>query len=299
MTLQYVEAQDLAVAYESFGATGAPAAVLLHGFPYDVAAVRAAAERLAARGLHVVAPYLRGYGPTRFSDAATLRSGQQAALGHDLLAFIDALALARPVVAGFDWGGRAACIVAALWPERVAGLVSCGGYNIQHIASAQTPLSPAMEARLWYQFYFHDERGRAGLAANRRDLAWLLWRQWSPTWPVSRETFEASAGAFDNPDFVDVVIHSYRHRYGRVAGDPRLEAIEARLAAQPAIEVPSIVLDGADSGLFAGAGTSDLTRRFPRLIAHRVLDGVGHNPPQEAPAAFAAAVAEVSDWRAD
>ncbi|ROO26499.1 alpha/beta hydrolase [Salinisphaera orenii MK-B5] len=294
MPLQHVEAGDLVVAYEAFGPPGAPAAVLLHGFPYDVAAVRAAAERLAARGLHVVAPYLRGFGPTRFIDVATRRSGQQAALGHDLRAFIDALALVRPVVAGFDWGGRAACIVAALWPERVAGLVSCGGYNIQDIPSAQTPLSPAMEARLWYQFYFHGERGRAGLTANRRELAWLLWRQWSPTWPVSRETFAASAPAFDNPDFVDVVIHSYRHRYARVAGDPRFEATEARLAAQPAIAVPSIVLEGADSGLFAAAGTSALRRRFPRLVAHRVLAEVGHNPPQEAPETFADAVVEVA-----
>ncbi|ROO31408.1 alpha/beta hydrolase [Salinisphaera japonica YTM-1] len=285
-----IATRDLVIACHIAGPADGPAAVLCHGFPYDVHAMVAAGERLATGGWRVVVPYMRGYGPTRFRDTATLRSGQQAALAHDLLALIDALGLDRPVVAGFDWGGRAACIVAALWPERVGGLVSCGGYNIQNIATADTPLAPEQEARLWYQFYFHGARGRAGLRDNRARLARLLWSQWSPTWRFDDAVFHQTAPAFDNPDFVDVVIHSYRHRFGLVAGDSRFEATEAALAEQPVIEAPAIVLDGAASGLFEVTDTAGLAPHFSAPFEHRVLPGVGHNPPQEAPAAFADAV---------
>ena len=200
-------------------------------------------------------PYLRGFGPTRFLRDDTPRSGEQAALGNDLRLLMDALHIERAVLAGYDWGGRAACVVAALWPERCAGLVSGNSYNIQHIASAMTPDTPSNEHRLWYQYYFHSERGRRGLAQDRRALCRLLWRLWSPTWHFDDATFERSAAAFDNPDFVDVVIHSYRHRFGLVPGDPALAGIEALLALQPPISVPTLSFDGADDGVQAtGAG---------------------------------------------
>src|SRR5260370_1218954 len=206
------------------------AVILLHGFPYDVHTFDEVAPLLAADGCRVIVPYLRGYGPTRFLSASTPRSGQQAALGHDLLALLDALSIHAAVLAGYDWGGRAACVVAALWPDRARGLVSCGGYNIQDIAASATPRPPEDEYRHWYQYYFHGERGRAGIAQNRRALCKLLWRLWSPSWRFADPTYERTAVSFDNPDFVDVVIQSYRHRFRLAEGDPADEETEQRLA---------------------------------------------------------------------
>ena len=289
--MKRVQAGVLDVAYLEFGPSDGPPAVLLHGFPYDARACTPAAERLGAAGVRCLVPYLRGYGPTRFLDAATPRSGEQAALGADLLAFLDALGLERAVLAGYDWGGRAACVVAALWPERAKGLVSCGvGYNIQNIPASGRPTPPEAEHRLWYQYYLHGERGRAGLTADRDAFCRLLWQLWSPTWPFDAETFAATARSFDNPDFVDVVVHSYRHRFGLVPSDPALVAIEARLAAQPAITVPSIVLLGADDGVAPPSATDPEARHFLGLYRREIVAGVGHNFPQEAPEAFAAAV---------
>jgi pimeloyl-ACP methyl ester carboxylesterase len=285
-----VEAGVLSVAYEEHGAADGRPVVLLHGFPYDVRAYDEVAPALAAAGCRVLVPYLRGYGPTRFLSATTPRSGEQAALGHDLLAFMDALGMGQAVVAGYDWGGRAACIVAALWPERVRGLVSCGGYNVQDIATSMTPQAPEREMGLWYQYYFHSERGRAGLERNRRDLCRLLWRQWSPTWRFDDATFERTAGSFDNPDFVAVVIQSYRHRFGLAPGDPALEDVERRLAAQPSITVPTIVLHGVDNGVSRPATSETHQRFFKGPYERRLVAGVGHNVPQEAPRDFAAAV---------
>ena len=283
----------LNVAYLDTGPAHGPPVLLMHGFPYDIHAYAEVAPMLAANGSRVIVPYLRGYGETRFVDAATPRSGEQAALGADLLALMDALALPRAVLAGYDWGGRAACVVAALWPQRCAGLVSYNSYNIQHIANAMQPLSPDGERRLWYQYYFHSDRGRAGLAAQRRALCKLLWQTWSPTWAFDDATFERSAAAFDNPDFVDVVIHSYRHRFGLVPGDPAYAAIEQRLAAQPAIAVPTITFDGTDDGVRAPAPAAHDAQRFSGARSHRILPGVGHNMPQEAPRVFADAVLEL------
>jgi pimeloyl-ACP methyl ester carboxylesterase len=206
---------------------------------------------------------------------------------------LDALAIARVVLAGYDWGGRAACVVAALWPERCAGLLTFNGYNIQDIARAMRPISPVNEHRLWYQYYFHSERGRAGLAADRRALCRLLWHLWSPSWAFDDATFERTAVAFDNPDFVDVVIHSYRHRFGLVAGDPALADIERRLAAQPAITVPTISFDGSDDGVRSPAPAGHDAARFTGPRSHRVVKGVGHNMPQEVPHVFADAVLEL------
>ena len=202
----------LEIAYEESGPAAGPPVILLHGFPDDPRAWDDVAPGLAEGGCRVLAPWLRGYGPTRFLHPETPRSGQQAALGADLLAFMDALGIRRAALAGFDWGGRAACIVAALRPERVRCLVSANGYNVQDIAASGRPAAPAQEHRHWYQWYFHTERGRAGLAANRHDLCRLLWRLWSPNMPAPDRSYAASAASFDNPDFVAVVIHSYRHR---------------------------------------------------------------------------------------
>ena len=289
--MNHITAGVLDIAYmESGPADGAPV-ILLHGFPYDVHAYDAVSQRLAAAGLRCIVPYLRGYGPTRFLSPDTLRSGQQAALGADLLALMDALEIPSAVLAGYDWGGRAACILAALWPHRAKGLVSCGaGYNIQNIPLAGEPATPEEEYRYWYQYYFHSGRGRAGLARNRRDLCRLLWRLWSPTWNFDDATFDRSAAAFDNPDFVEVVIHSYRHRFGGIAGDAALDATDSLLAAQPRIVVPSIVLEGSDDGVTPPQRADSSAPHFTGFYERRIVPGVGHNFPQEAPDAFADAV---------
>jgi pimeloyl-ACP methyl ester carboxylesterase len=265
----------------------------MHGFPYDIHSFVDVAPQLAAKGCRVIVPYLRGYGPTRFRDTATPRSGEQAALGADLIALMDALGIKRAVFAGYDWGGRAACVGAALWPDRCAGLVSLNSYNIQDIAKAMVPAKAEREVPLWYQYYFQLERGRAGLAANRREIAKILWRQWSPNWNFDDATFERSALAFDNPDYVDVVIHSYRHRFGMAEGDPQYAGLQQRLAAQPAISVPAITLDGAGDGVVAATDGTSSAAKFTGPRTHRVIPRAGHNLPQEEPEAFAAAVMEL------
>jgi pimeloyl-ACP methyl ester carboxylesterase len=287
---KHTPAGALNIAYAESGPTDGPPVFLMHGFPYDLHAYAEVAPMLADEGCRVIVPYLRGFGPTRFLSDATPRSGEQAALGADLLALMDALAVPRAVLAGYDWGGRAACVVAALWPGRCAGLVSFNSYNIQNIAKAMEPDTPANEHSLWYQYYFHSERGRAGLTDNRRALTKLLWKLWSPTWVFDDATFERSAPAFDNPDFVEVVIQSYRHRYGLVPGDPAYAEIERRLAAQPAITVPTITFDGADDGVRPPAPAAAHAHRFTGPRSHRVVPGVGHNMPQEVPRVFADAV---------
>jgi pimeloyl-ACP methyl ester carboxylesterase len=291
--LRHVEAGVLDIAYHEAGPAQGPAVVLLHGFPYDVHSYAEVAPMLAAQGCRVIVPYLRGYGPTRFLDAATPRSGEQAAIGADLMALMDALAIRRALFAGYDWGGRAACIGAALWPERCAGLVSVNGYLIQDIAAAMRPAPPEREVPLWYQYYFQIERGRAGLEANRRAIARLLWAQWSPTWDFDHATFDRSALAHDNPDYVDVVIHSYRHRFGLAAGDPQYADLQRRLAALPLITVPAITLDGDADGVVPATDGSAQAARFTNRRAHRVIPGAGHNLPQERPDAFVAAVMEL------
>lgn len=292
--LKRIDAGVLDVAYEENGdAAGAPV-LLLHGFPYDVQAYDEVAPLLAGRGYRVIVPYLRGYGPTRFLSPDTPRSGQQAVLAHDLLALMDALGIAQAVLAGYDWGGRAACIVAALWPERARGLVTGVGYNIHDVPAASRPQPPENEHRYWYQYYFHGERGRAGLEQNRLELCRLLWRLWSPHWQFDDATYERTAASFHNPDFVPVVIHSYRHRYGLVPGDPAVEDTERRLTAQPRIAVPAIALDGGGDGVMPLGGSQQHGRFFTGRYERRVIPLVGHNLPQEAPQAFADAVLAVA-----
>ncbi len=291
--LRRIEAGVLEVAYHESGPADGPPVLLMHGFPYDIHTYAEVAPLLAAEGCRTIVPYMRGYGGTRFLSTDTPRSGEQAAFGADLLALLDALKIDRAVLAGYDWGGRAACVVAALWPERCAGLVSLNSYNIQNIAKAMEPDTPENEHSLWYQYYFHSERGHAGLLKDRKAIAKLLWKLWSPTWRFDDATFERSAAAFDHPDFVEVVIHSYRHRFGLVAGDPAYAGIDRRLAAQPVISVPAITFDGIDDGVRPPADASAHAARFSGPRSHRLVPGAGHNLPQEAPRAFADAVLEL------
>jgi pimeloyl-ACP methyl ester carboxylesterase len=291
--LRQIDAGVLGIAYYEAGPADGPVVMLLHGFPYDIHSYVDVAPLLAAQGCRVIVPYLRGYGPTRFRDAATPRSGEQAAIGADLMALMDALSIQRAVFAGYDWGGRAACIGAALWPERCIGLVSVNSYLIQDIANALAPAAPAREVPLWYQWYFQIERGRAGLAADRRGITRILWEQWSPNWHFDEAMLERTSIAHDNPDYVDIVIHSYRHRYGLAEGDPRYADIQRRLATLPPITVPAITLDGDADGVARVTDGSPSAAKFTARRIHRVIPGAGHNLPQEEPEAFAAAVMEV------
>lgn len=283
--IQNIKTPTLTVAYEEHGpATGDPI-LLLHGFPYSPRGYDDIAPALAARGYRVIVPFLRGYGPTRFNSPDTLRSGQQAALAQDLLDLMDALALPKAALCGYDWGGRAACIVAALWPERVRCLVTGDGYNLQNIPGSTQPQAPETEHRLWYQYYFHTPRGVEGLTKNRRDLCELLWKLWSPTWAKGPERYPLSAPVFDNPDFVEVVIHSYRHRFMYAPGDPALAWMEEALTRQPSISVPTISLCGADDGVGPAEEIDEDIEHFSGFYERRVLAGVGHNIPEEAPEA--------------
>ena len=290
-----VHTATLEIGYEETGPAEGPPVILLHGWPSDPHDWDGVVPELAAEGCHVLVPWLRGYGPTRFLHRDTPRSGQQAALGADVRDFMDALGIEDAHLAGYDWGGRAACVVAALWPERVRGLVSIGGYNIQNIAVSGHPAPAAQEHRLWYQWYFHTERGHAGLEQNRRDIARLLWRLWSPNWQFDDATFDATAPSFDNPDFVAVTIQSYRHRYGLAPGDPALEPIEQRLAAQPPITVPAIVLHGAADGVSPVEQSARHAVHFAGQYDRRVVPVAGHFLSRETPQAGRASLARPDD----
>jgi len=290
-----IQTPILDIGYQESGDPRGFPVVLLHGFPDDIHAYDEVAPPLAKAGHRVLVPYLRGYGATRFRDPSAPRMGEQAAIGHDLIDFADALGLARFAVAGFDWGGRAACIAAALHPDRVRAAVLIGGYSIQNTVAPPRPAAPETERALWYQWYFNTERGRAGLDQNRRALCRLLWQEWSPTWHFSEETYLRTAPSFDNPDFVQVVIHSYRHRNGNAAGEARFEAMEKTLAERPKVQVPTIVLHGGDDGVGrAPAETTPAERAaFPRLVARRVIAGAGHFLPREKPKAVSSAMLEL------
>jgi pimeloyl-ACP methyl ester carboxylesterase len=289
--MKSINAGVLNIAYFETGPEEGQPVILLHGFPYDARAYGAVSALLAAQGFRCLVPFLRGYGPTRFLSLDTMRSGQQAALAADLLAFMDALSIGRALLGGYDWGGRAACIVAALWPERVGGLVSCGqAYNVQDIANAWRPAPPEEEARYWYMYYFNTERGRAGLTGNRHKLCRHIWALWSPSWNFDDVTYAATAASFDNPDFVEIVLHSYRHRFGGISGDPTLDAIEAQLAVQPVIQIPCIALQGADDGVDPPAAEDDDHLHFKGRYERKIIAGAGHNLPQETPEAFASAI---------
>jgi pimeloyl-ACP methyl ester carboxylesterase len=287
--MQTVRTAILEIAYHESGPPDGPAVILLHGWPSGVQDYDDVAPPLAAAGFRVLVPWLRGFGPTRFLDPSTPRSGQQAALGADLRDFMNALSIPSALLAGYDWGGRAACVVAALWPDRVSGLVSITGYNIQDIAASGRPAAAEQEHRYWYQWYFNTERGRAGLAANRDAISRLLWRLWSPNWAFDEATFREAAAGFENPDFVEVTINSYRHRYGNAAGDPAYEHLEALLTAKPAIAVPSIILHGEADGVTPPPSSPD-DGRFTKVVERLTIPRAGHFLSRENPGEVVAAV---------
>jgi pimeloyl-ACP methyl ester carboxylesterase len=291
-----IQTPALTIAYEDSGDKQGFPVILLHGFPDDVRAWDDVAPPLVKAGHRVLVPYLRGYGPTRFRDPAAPRMAEQAAIGQDVVDFADALRVERFAVAGYDWGGRAACIAAALHPERVRAAVLIGGYSIQNTIAPSQPADPETERALWYQWYFNTERGRAGLKANRRGICRLLWETWSPSWHFSDETFNRTAASFDNPDFVDVVIHSYRHRHGNALGEPRFLAVEKQLAQRPKVQVPTIVLHGADDGVARPPADSPAERAmFTALVARNVVSGAGHFLPREKPDAVSSAILKLLD----
>ncbi len=284
--MKTIRTPTLDIACETHGPEDGPVAILLHGFPYGARDYDKVAPVLAVEGWHVLVPHLRGHGPTRFLDAATPRSGQQAALGQDLLDLMDALAIPQAVVAGYDWGGRAACIAAALAPDRITGLLSCNGYNIQDIARSGRPAHPAQELRHWYQWYFHTERGAAAMAEDPAAVNLLLWQLWSPDYAFTDEEFDATAALWQNPDYAAVVIHSYRHRHRAAAGDPTHDAMEAALAQRPAITVPTVVLHGESDNVDPPENSTDCQKHFTGRFARETLPGIGHCVPREAPEAF-------------
>ena len=291
MDVKQIDAGDLNVGYVDAGPKDGPAVLLLHGWPYDIHAFDEVTPIVAAEGCRVIVPHLRGYGTTHFLSDDTPRSGEQAAFAVDTTALMDALEIERATVAGFDWGSRAAAIMAALWPERCAALVAVSGYLIGSIETNQEPLPPEAERGWWYLFYFATERGRRGYHRNTHDFNKLIWQLASPTWDFDDATFDRTAASFDNPDHADIVIHNYRWRLGLAEGDERYLGLEQQLAQRPTIEVPTITIaSDFDRPNQDGKAYAD---RFTGPYEHRVLDGIGHNVPQEAPAAFAGAVLEL------
>ncbi len=286
-----VETGTLSIGYLEHGAPDGWPVVLSHGFPYDVHAFDEVGRTLARAGARVIVPYTRGFGPTRFLSDETPRSGQQAARGLDIVELIDALGIKRPILGGFDWGGNASCVAAALWPEQIGGLVSYAGYDIIDVNGQRHPVAPALEKVFWYQHLFQTERGRECLLQHRRDLCRILWSEWSPAWRFDDATFARSAEAFENPDFADVVISCYRHSFGLEAGEMAIQEFEVRLAQKPAIAVPAVTIDGTSDPLKPG-GTSHHAKMFVGFHEHRVVNA-GHNVPQEQPEEFASAVIRV------
>jgi pimeloyl-ACP methyl ester carboxylesterase len=289
-----VTTSALHIVYEQTGPDSGEPILLLHGFPYDVRAYDSVLGLLGEKNHRLIVPYLRGFGPTRYRSPEVLRSGQQAALGKDIVDLLDALKIKRATLVGYDWGGRAACVAAALWPERVRALVSVGGYTIQDIAEAATiPQSAEQEHQFWYQWYFQTERGRRGLEQDRDKISKLLWKMWSPNWLFEESLFTLTAKSFHNPDFVSTVIHSYRHRYANAPGDPGLEALEARLAAKPTIAAPTIALYGKADRVDPPPSPGANACQFTGFFEERFLENAGHCPAAEAPDAVSQAIEDV------
>jgi pimeloyl-ACP methyl ester carboxylesterase len=292
--LKQIDAGVLNVTYAEAGPTNGPAVILLHGWPYDIHSFVDVAPLLASAGYHVLVPYLRGYGTTRFLSSEAVRNGQPSALAVDAVAFMDALKLEKAALAGFDWGARTANIVAALWPERCKALVSVSGYLIGSQEAGKMPLPPKAELEWWYQFYFATDRGRAGYDKYRHDFAKLIWQLASPKWHFDDATFDRSAAAFDNPDHVAIVVHNYRWRLGLAEGEPKYDDLEKRLSAGPAISVPTITLEGDANGA-PHPEPSAYAKKFSGRYEHRLITGgIGHNLPHEAPQAFAQAVVDIA-----
>ena len=289
--VRQIEAGLLDVGYVDAGPADGPAVLLLHGWPYDIHSFDDVTPVLTAAGYRMIVPYLRGFGTTRFRSDETFRNGEQAALALDAIALMDALEIEMAIVAGFDWGARTAVSLAALWPERVSGLVSVSGYIVVNLEANQKPLPPKAELGWWYQYYFATERGRRGYSENRREFNKLIWQLASPKWDFDDATYDRTAASFGNPDHVDIVIHNYRWRLSLADGERQYDALEARLFEGPVITVPAITIGSDFDG--ANADGHAYAERFSGPYSHRVLDGIGHNVPQEAPEAFADAILEV------
>jgi pimeloyl-ACP methyl ester carboxylesterase len=291
--IRQINAGTLNVGYAEAGPQNGPVVILLHGWPYDIYSFAEVTPLLTSAGYRVIVPYLRGYGSTRFLSADTPRNGQQSVVAVDIIALMDALKIDQAILGGFDWGARTVDIIAALWPQRVKGMVSVSGYLIGNQAAGKTPLPPKAELQWWYQFYFATERGRAGYEANRHDFNKLIWRLASPKWNFDDATFDRSAESFNNPDHVAVVIHNYRWRLGLAQGEPQYDSLEARLATGPTISVPSITMEGDANGA-PHPEPAAYAKKFTGKYQHRNIDGgIGHNLPQEAPKAFADAIVDV------
>ncbi|MFL5747539.1 MAG: alpha/beta fold hydrolase [Niastella sp.] len=294
--IKQIKAGVLDIGYAEAGAPSGQPVILLHGWPYDIYSYKEVSALLAAKGYHVYVPYLRGYGTTRFLDAATPRNGQQAALATDVIAFMDALKIDKAIIGGFDWGARTADIVAALWPERTKALVSVSGYLIGSQQANKAPLSPKAELSWWYQYYFATERGEKGYEANRRDFAKLIWQTASPDWHFTDAVFAQSAVAFDNPDHVAITIHNYRWRLGLAQGEAKYDDLEKQLAAFPVITVPTVTLEGDANGAPHPDPANYAAKFKGKYAHHNITGGIGHNLPQEAPKAFSDAIVEADGF---
>jgi pimeloyl-ACP methyl ester carboxylesterase len=294
-SLKQIDAGVLNVGYAEAGPTNGPAVILLHGWPYDIHSYVDVAPRLSKAGYRMIVPYLRGYGTTRFLSSTTPRNGQQSVVAVDSIALMDALKIEKAILGGFDWGARSTDIIAALWPERCKALVSVSGYLIGSQQAGKVPLPPKAELQWWYQYYFATERGRAGYDTYRHDFAKLIWQIASPKWDFDDATFERSAASFDNPDHVSIVIHNYRWRLGLAEGEPKYDDLEQRLAEGPDIIVPTITLEGDANGA-PHPDASSYAKKFSGSYAHRIIKGVGHNLPQEAPLDFAQAIIDVDGY---
>jgi len=290
--IKQIKAGVLDIGYAEVGPTNGQPVILLHGWPYDIHSYTQVATLLSGKGYHVIVPYLRGYGTTRFLSAHTMRNGQQAALATDIIAFMDALKIDKAIIGGFDWGARTADIIAAQWPERCKALVSVSGYLIGSQQANAAPLAPKAELSWWYQFYFATARGEAGYKANTREFAKLIWQTASPQWHFDDSTFAVSAAAFDNPDHVAITIHNYRWRLGVAHGEKQYDAIEKKLAAGPAITVPTVTLEGDANGAPHPAPSAYAAKFTGKYIHHTITGGIGHNLPEEAPEVFANAIME-------
>jgi len=293
--VKQINAGVLNVGYVEVGPADGKPVILLHGWPYDIYSFADSAPLLASKGYHVIIPYLRGYGSTRFLSDETLRNGQQSAFATDIISLMDALKIQQAIIAGFDWGARTACIMSALWPERCKALVSVSGYLIGNQELGKIPLSPKSELQWWYQFYFATERGAIGYDKNRDEFAKLIWQIASPTWKFDDTTFERSAASLKNPDHVAIVIHNYRWRLGLVEGEPKYNDLEKQLAKAPLITIPTITLEGDANGA-PHPEPSTYTKKFTGKYSHQLLKGIGHNLPQEAPQAFVEAIIEVDGY---
>ena len=292
--VKFVQTPVLSVGYEEHGPVSGFPIMLLHGFPYDIRSFDGVVPPLAEAGYRVLVPYLRGYGPTSFLSQELPRMAEQAAIAQDVVDFSEALGISQFALSGFDWGNRAACITSILHPDLVKAYVALGGYSVQNTVVKETPASARSEARRWYQWYFNTEQGRVGLEKNRRDIIRHLWETWAPKWEYTDEVFDRSAPSFDNLDFVEIVIHSYRHRHMNAPGEERFLEVERRLAELPPVLTPSIVLRGADSGL--GRPSQDPSEdqsKFHKLVARQIVDGAGHDLPVQRPDAVAAALLQL------